>query len=120
MGGRVWPYFCHLDLVSRTYVIRPRSEVTPKADRARPNLNVYAERVVLSIKSECLNRMILLGETHLRTAVREYVAHYNRERPHQGLNGDFVVRPPNLNTAGPIRSHVRLGGLLRYYHREAA
>ncbi len=97
-----------------------RSGVKPVRLPARsPNLNAYAERFVLSIKSECLNRMILLGETHLHTAVREYVAHYNRERPHQGLKGDFVVRPPNLNTAGPIRSHIRLGGLLRYYHRAA-
>lgn len=85
-----------------------------------PNLNAYAERFVLSIKSECLDRMILLGETHLRTAVREYVAHYNRERPHQGLGGEFVVQPANANRAGPIQARARLGGLLRFYHRQAA
>jgi putative transposase len=45
-----------------------------------PNLNAFAERFVLSIKSECLNRLVLLGEAHLRLAVREYLAHYNSER----------------------------------------
>ena len=58
-----------------------------------PNRNPHAERFVLSIKSECLDRLILLGESHLRLAVREYVAYYNRERPHQGLDGHFVVPP---------------------------
>ena len=85
-----------------------------------PNLNAYAERFVLSIKSECLSRLILLGERHLRLAVREYVAHYNQERPHQGLNGRFVVRAENENRSGPIQRSDRLGGLLHFYHRQAA
>ena len=85
-----------------------------------PNLNAYAERFVLSMKSECLSRLILLGEGHLRLAVREYVAHYNRERPHQGLEGRFVVPSANDNATGPIECEERLGGLLRYYHRQAA
>ncbi|MDA0330194.1 MAG: integrase core domain-containing protein [Gemmatimonadetes bacterium] len=49
------------------------------------NLNAYAERFVLSIKSECLDRMVLMGERHLRCAVGSYVEHYHLERPHQGL-----------------------------------
>ncbi len=85
-----------------------------------PNLNAYAERFVLSIKSECPSRLILLGERHLRLAVREYVAHYNQERPHQGLNGRFVVTAANENRSGPIQCRERLGGLLRFYHRQAA
>jgi putative transposase len=85
-----------------------------------PNLNAYAERFVLSIKSECLNRLILLGEAHLRMAVREYVRHYNRERPHQGLGGRFVIPPANENRAEPIECYERLGGLLRFYHRQTA
>ncbi len=48
-----------------------------------PNLNAYAERFVRSIKGECLGKLVLLGENHLRTAVREYVAHYHTERNHQ-------------------------------------
>lgn len=85
-----------------------------------PNLNAFAERFVLSIKSECLNRLILLGERHLRLAVREYVAHYHRERPHQGLDGRFVIPPVNENRVGEIECSERLGGLLRFYRREAA
>ena len=85
-----------------------------------PNLNAFAERFVLSIKSECLDRLILLGEGHLRLAVREYVAHYNRERPHQGLGGAFVVPPANENASGPIACTERLGGLLRFYRGQAA
>jgi hypothetical protein len=85
-----------------------------------PNLNAYAERFILSIKSECLDRLILLGEGHLRLAVREYVAHYNTERPHQGLGGRFVMSPCNENHSGPIVSHERLGGLLRFYQRQPA
>ncbi|MFT4540323.1 MAG: transposase InsO family protein [Planctomycetota bacterium] len=50
-----------------------------------PNCNAYAERFVLSIKSECLNRMIFFGEASLRKAVKNYVAHYHGERAHQGL-----------------------------------
>jgi transposase InsO family protein len=85
-----------------------------------PNLNAYAERFVLSIKSECLSRLVLLGEGHLRLAVREYVTYYNAERPHQGLDGRFVVPVSNENAAGPIQCTERLGGLLRYYSRQAA
>jgi len=96
-------------------------DVAPVRLPARsPNLNAFAERFVLSIKSECLNRLVLLGEAHLRLAVREYVAHYNNERPHQGLEGRFVVPPANDNATGPIECEERLGGLLRFYHRQAA
>ena len=42
-----------------------------------PNLNAYAERFVLSIKSECLERIVPLGQGHLRQAVSEYMAHYS-------------------------------------------
>ena len=50
-----------------------------------PNANAFAERFVLSIKSECLRRMIFFGEASLRRAVSEFVAHYHVERAHQGL-----------------------------------
>ena len=97
----------------------PRCPAKPRLARS-PNLNAYAERFVLSIKSECLSRLILLGERHLGLAVRDHVAHYNRERPHQGLEGRFVVPAANENTSGPIECRDRLGGLLRFYHRQAA
>lgn len=54
--------------------------------------NAYAERFVRSIKEECLGRMIFFGEASLRRALREYEAHFNGKRPHQGI-GNRVVEP---------------------------
>jgi len=86
-----------------------------------PNLNAYAERFVLSIKSECLDRLILFSEAQLRRAVTEYVLHYHQERPHQGLENRLIARPAvAANSDGEVRRRSRLGGLLSYYHREAA
>ena len=50
-----------------------------------PNGNAYAERFVRSIKEECLDRVIPLGERHLRRTIAEFVAHYHGERNHQGI-----------------------------------
>ena len=55
-----------------------------------PNANAHAERFVRSIKEECLNRLIPLGERHHRRAIVEFVAHYHRERNHQGLNNELI------------------------------
>ena len=86
-----------------------------------PNLNAYAERFVRSIKESCLERMILFGEGSVRKATAEFVAHYHRERNHQGL-GNRLISPDALDTAatGDIERHERLGGLLNYYYRRAA
>lgn len=86
-----------------------------------PNLNAYAERFVRSIKSECLSKVIPLGERHLRLIVSEYVEHYHLERNHQGLGNQLVGRsrgqPPDV---GRVACRQRLGGMLKYYDREAA
>lgn len=84
-----------------------------------PNLNAYAERFVGSIKSECLDRLVILGERHLRHVLDEYVQHYNHERCHQGL-GNELIEPVHEEGSGDVISHERLGGLLRFYHRNAA
>jgi transposase InsO family protein len=84
--------------------LRPRCQVEPGGARAlagrgtarhpdtyrAPNANAYAERFVRSIKEECLNRLIPLGERHHRRAVAEFVAHYHRERNHQGLANELL------------------------------
>jgi hypothetical protein len=51
-----------------------------------PNCNAHAERFVRSIKEECLNRVMPIGERHLRRAMHEFVEHYHHERTHQGLD----------------------------------
>jgi transposase InsO family protein len=83
-----------------------------------PNANAYAERFVRSVKEECLDRMIPMGERHFQRAVREYVAHYHLERNHQGLGNTLIASTP-ARTMGPIRRRPRLGGLLNYYERAA-
>jgi putative transposase len=82
-----------------------------------PNFSPFIERFIGSIKSECLDRMIIFGEAHLRYCIEEYVQHYHAERPHQGLD-DNLIEPPPLGT-GEIVCQERLGGLLKFYKRAA-
>jgi len=86
-----------------------------------PNLNAFAERFVLSIKSECLNKMIILGERHLRAAIQDFVDHYHKERNHQGLDNELIAPAGDkLANEGPVRCRERQGGVLKYYYRDAA
>ncbi len=86
-----------------------------------PNLNAYAERFVRSIKEECLQRMIFFGEASLIRALRECVVHYHRERNHQGLDNRLIMPEDHVGQrSGRVQCRERLGGMLRYYHRQAA
>ena len=89
-----------------------------------PNLNAFAERFVLSIKSECLDKLVLLGERHLHLAVAEYLEHYHVERNHQGLDNQLITTTPLAATLAsdnsPVARRESLGGLLSFYHRRAA
>ena len=86
-----------------------------------PNLNAYAERFVRSIKQSCLERLILFGETSLRTAVQNFIVHYHSERNHQGLDNRLIQpEPDHLENTGEVQRRERLGGLLNYYYRAAA
>src|SRR5262245_18287137 len=97
------------------------SGVTPLLLPARsPNLNAFAERFVGSIKSECVDRIVPLGEKHLRATVRAFVDHYHEERPHQGLGNALIAPKTTSLGSGPVRCHERLGGVLKFYYREAA
>jgi len=97
------------------------SGVTPVALPAwSPNLNAFAERFVESAKSECLDRMVLLGEGHLRAAVHEFVDHYHQERPHQGLGNELIAPKTTVIGTGQVKCREPLGGLLKFYYREAA
>jgi putative transposase len=86
-----------------------------------PNLNAYAERFVRTIKESCLERMILFGESSVRKATAEFMAHYHSERNHQGL-GNALIRPEpeHASCKGEVHRRERLGGLLNYYYRKAA
>jgi transposase InsO family protein len=84
-----------------------------------PNTNAYAERFVRSIREECLDRLIFLGERRLLRALDEFVAHSDAERNHQGLGNDLIAPEPRPLAGAHVRCRERLGGLLRYYHRAA-
>jgi hypothetical protein len=88
-----------------------RVVVTP--ERA-PNANAYAERFVRSIKEECLDRLIPIGEWHVRHAVAEYVSHYHRERNHQGLDNRLISGPPVINIMRRVRRRPRLGRVAQF------
>ena len=93
---------------------------TVKLPARSPDLNAYAERFVLSIRSECLDQIIPLGERHLQKAVREYTEHYHVERNHQGRGNELIETPceePNMD--GAVECQERLGGVLKYYRRAA-
>ena len=85
-----------------------------------PNLNAFAERFVLSIKTECLDRLVPLGQAHLRRAILEYTEHYHEERNHQGLDNELIVPAKATNGIGKVDRRERLGGLLSFYYRKAA
>ncbi len=84
-----------------------------------PNCNAHAERVVRSVKEECLDRLIPLGEGHLRGALAEYLAHYHRERNHQGIGNELIDGIGVQPHCGRLRRRQRVGGLLSYYYRAA-
>ena len=80
---------------------------------------------MLSLKSECLGKLVPLGERHLRFAISEFVKHYHLERNHQGLNNRLiatvaVAANENADPAAPVARRERLGGILNYYYRRAA
>ena len=105
--------FRHLLEMSRVRLVRLPAR--------SPNLNAFAERFVRSIKTECTERLIFLGEQSLRYAIGEYLEHFNEERPHQGIGN----RPPMApgTSAYPVQRidcKERLGGLLRSYRGMAA
>ena len=83
---------------------------------ASPWQNGFAERLIGSIRRECLDHIIVLGETHLRRILKSYADYYNRVRIHRSLNKDAPVSRPVQRT-GEISSHAILGGLHHHYAR---
>jgi putative transposase len=87
-----------------------------------PKANAIAERFVRTVRSECLDWLLILNRHHLERVLRIYVNHYNRERPHRALE----LRSPEpdegreRSPTGDIRRHDRLGGIIHEYYRAAA
>ena len=84
-----------------------------------PDLNCYAERFVKSIRSECLDHLILFSVKHLDYVIEQYCKYYHRERIHQGI-GRIIEPKYAIDDTAEIVCIERLGGLLKSYHRLAA
>ena len=86
------------------------------------------QRRRLAAKGKLLGRrllgeigMIFFGERSLRRAVTQYLAHYHAERNHQGLDNQLIDPSENVGDGnGAVQCRERLGGMLRYYYRQAA
>jgi len=81
-----------------------------------PWQNGFAERLIGSIRRECLDHIIVLGEAHLRRVLKSYARYYNGVRTHRSLNKDAPVSRP-VQRSGVISSHALLGGLHHHYVR---
>jgi transposase InsO family protein len=81
-----------------------------------PMANAIAERVIGTLRRECLDHVIVLDEQHLSSMLNEFIAYYNRERPHRTL-GLQMPEPSSRPTTGPIRSRPVLNGLHHVYER---
>ncbi len=86
-----------------------------------PNANAYAERWIRSARAECLDKLLIVGERHLRRVLTAYIDYYNHARPHQGIDQQCPV-PLQRSTArdGPVERRDILGGVLHDYYRRAA
>ena len=83
-----------------------------------PWANVYAERFVGTARRECLDWTLVLGRHHLERVMAEFVAHYNRARPHRGIDlGTPIPLDPVSDTSRPLERVDRLGGLIHEYRR---
>ena len=90
-----------------------------------PRANAYAERWVRTARAQVTDRMLIAGQRHLSVVLEDYVAHYNKHRPHRALN----LRPPGTGEIAPaavtdlatakIRRRNVLGGLISEYERAA-
>ena len=85
-----------------------------------PRANAYAERWVRSVRAECLDWVLVWNRRHLERVLSAYVDHYNRARPHRGIDLEIPAAPDKvLPRTGPIERVDVLGGLIHEYHRAA-
>jgi putative transposase len=80
----------------------------------------YVERVIGTIRRECLDHVIILSEDHLRKVLRDYIRYYNNTRPHESLEKNSPIqRVIESDQEGPIISIPEVGGLHHRYQRAA-
>ena len=94
----------------------PWASATSLLHRPRPWQNGFAERLIGSIRRECLDHLIVLGEGHLRRILQVYARYYNDIRTHRSLDKDAPISRP-VQRVGAIKSLALLGGLHHHYVR---
>ena len=139
----LWNHLCHASSIRTTSSLRPdmifgndnlirdRDQVYGAAATRRlrtmgirdkpiapgsPWQNGFAERLIGSIRRECVDNIVVLGETHLRRVLKSYSRYYNKVRTHRSLDKDAPISRP-VQRAGSIMSHALLGGLHHHYIR---
>ena len=85
-----------------------------------PWQNPYCERVIGTLRRECTDHVVVLGERHLRRVLRQYVAYYNADRTHDSLSKDSPEGRPVTACHGKVVALPRVGGLHHRYERRAA
>jgi transposase InsO family protein len=94
-------------------------DVIPTPVRA-PNANAFMERWIRSVREECLDKLLLINQIHLRRVMREYVEFFNTARPHQGLEQQIPIPKVRCQGHGPVRCRNVLGGIIHDYYHDAA
>jgi putative transposase len=88
-----------------------------------PRANAFAERWVRTVRTECLDWILIVGRRHLERVLREYARHYNEQRPHRGIDLSVPVPSSGLTADRPsmhVHRHDVLGGLIHEYLPQAA
>ncbi len=102
-----------------TVFVAEEMEIVGTPPRA-PQANAFAERWVRTVRTECLDQVLILDQHHLKHVLVEYIEFYNHSRPHQGLNQNIPMVLPTSVMDNPIGRHDVLGGIIHDYHRRAA
>jgi putative transposase len=94
-------------------------DVIPTPVRA-PNANAFMERWIRSARAECLDKLLIINQAHLRRVIREYIAFFNTARPHQGLEQQIPIPKTSVQGNGSVHCRNVLGGIIHDYYRDAA
>jgi hypothetical protein len=85
-----------------------------------PNANSFAERWIRSVREECLDKLLIINQAHLRRVMCEYVEFFNTARPHQGIEQQIPIPQTDHLTHGSVRCRNVLGGIIYDYYRDTA
>jgi putative transposase len=102
--------------------LRSSGVLVKKLPVRSPNLNAFIERFIQTLKHECLEHFVILGQKHLDYLASQFVDYYHTQRPHQSMGNKPLLKLTGAEPAehGEVVCEERLGGLLKHYYRKAA